>query len=98
MFTFNFGIKNPFSKRFQSIVTKHGAVTKNKSWELQLSKTNDILGIEISFTTRQSHSGVYLSLALFGYELIFNIHDNRHWDYLTNTYEIYEEIKNGNNR
>ncbi len=93
MFVLHFNIKNPYSSRFKSIATKHGVITKNKSWELQFSKTNDILSIEINFTTRQCHSGLFLSLALFGYEIIFNINDNRHWDYLTNDWEIYEEKK-----
>lgn len=93
MFELRFNIKNPYSDRFESIVIKHGTVTKNKSWELQISKTNDILGLEVSMTTRQCHSGLFVSLMLFGYELIFNIHDDRHWDYTTNRWEIYEEIK-----
>ena len=93
MFILHFNFKNPFSNRFEIIGSKHGKITKNKSWELQLSKTNDILNVEVNFTTRQCHSGLFLSLGLLGYELIFNIHDNRHWDYLANDWEIYEEIK-----
>ena len=93
MFTFYFHIKNPFSERFEIVTSKHGSITKNKSWEFQFSKTNYLLGTEITFTTKQCHSGLYLSLTLLGYEVVFNIHDNRHWDYLANDWEIYEELK-----
>ena len=93
MFTLNFGIKNPFSERFECIVNKHGRLTENKSWDFQFSKTNYLVGIEITFTTKQCHSGLYLSLTLFGYEVVYSIHDNRHWDYLTGQWEINEENK-----
>lgn len=93
MFTLQFNIRNPYSSRFGIVLVKHGSITKNKSWELQIDKTSHILGFELSLTTRQSHSGCWLSFALFGYELIFNIHDNRHWDYDAGVWEIYEEKK-----
>jgi hypothetical protein len=91
MLSLQFNIKNPYSSRFGIVSVKHGKITKNKSWEFQIDKTNDIIGFEVRLTTRQCHSGFWLSLALFGYEVIFNIHDNRHWDYLTNTWETYTE-------
>jgi hypothetical protein len=91
MFMINLNIKNPYSDRFFYIKSKNGKVTKNKSWEFQINKTNDLIKFEINFTTRQSHSGLFVSLALFGYELLVDIHDNRHWDYFTNNWEIYKE-------
>ena len=57
-----------------------GKVTQNKTWELQFPKTNAILCVELKFTAKQDHAGLYTELNIFGRGFIFQIYDNRHWD------------------
>lgn len=90
MINFNFNIKNPFSRRWQCLYSTAGITPiKHKCWEFQVDKCADIIGFEFSYTTRQDHAGLYLSLALFGYDAIFNLYDNRHWNHEKGRWFIY---------
>jgi len=92
MINLSFNIRNPWSDRWKCIYNHAGETPiKNKFWEIQIDKTSDIIGFEFRFTTRQDHAGVYLSLALFGYDVIFNIYDNRHWNYEEGRWYFYDE-------
>lgn len=92
MISISFNIRNPFSDRWKCLYTKSGETPfKHKFWEFQADKTSDILGFEFRFTTRQDHAGLFVSLALFGYDIIFNIYDNRHWNYEENRWMFYTE-------
>ena len=90
MICLQFNIRNPWSDRWECVYSKAGDLPlKNKFWEIQIDKTTDIVGFELRFTTRQDHAGVYLSLSLFGHDVIFNIYDNRHWDYDNKRWQAY---------
>lgn len=90
MINLSFNIRNPFSSRWKCLLTKCGETPfKHKFWEFQADETSDILGFEFRFTTRQDHGGVFVSLALFGYDVIFNFYDNRHWNEEAGRYFIY---------
>lgn len=92
MINLSFNIRNPFSSRWRCLYTKAGETPfKNKFWEVQADETSDILGLEFRFTTRQDHAGVFLSLALFGYDVIFNFYDNRHWNDEEGRWKVYTE-------
>jgi hypothetical protein len=91
MIHLEFALHNPWSERWQNIKVFHKAITKNKSIELQCMKTNDIISCIVNFTIRQDHAGLNTYLALFGYSIKFSFHDNRHWNYETNTWETYDE-------
>lgn len=81
MINLNFTIRNPWSKRFDSIYARHGSTPfAKKFWELQLYKSSDVIAITVEVTHRQDHAGFRLELGLFGYNIDFNFYDNRHWN------------------
>ena len=90
----NLTIRNPWSDRFKIIWLKAGSTfIANKFYEVQVSKTSDIASLIAELTTRQSHSGFSLHLALIGFELSFRIYDQRHWDYYNQRWEDYEQLE-----
>ena len=92
MINISFNIRNPFSSRWECLYTKSGETPfKNKFWELQVDKTSDILGFDFRFTTRQDHAGIFVLLALFGYDIIFNFYDSRHWNDDEGRWKAYDE-------
>lgn len=86
MIYFNFNIRNPkWTERFTNVKCWHGSTfVKNKYWEVEIIKCDNILRIEFEFTIRQDHAGINLELGLLGYEIHFTLYDNRHWDYENN--------------
>ena len=81
MINLRFNISNPWSRRWGIVKVWHGKLPwANKFWELQIDKTDDIIGLEFKVTVRTSHAGIWFSLALAGFEIVFNAYDNRHWD------------------
>lgn len=94
MISFHFNIRNPYIKRFEIVKCWYGkTLFPNKFWELQVDKTSDILSFDVRFTTRQDHAGLYFELGLFGFEVIFNFYDHRHWNDKEGCWEIYGEDK-----
>lgn len=92
MISFNCNLRNPFSDRWQCLFNKAGDTPfKNKSWEIQIDKCSDIIGFELRITTRQSHAGIFLSFGLLGYDVIFQVYDNRHWNYEEGRWMRYSE-------
>jgi len=81
-------ISNPFvsSDYLTTFWYKHGQITDHKSWEFQATTDNCILLLGLSLTTRRSHAGLRLELGLLGYSVSFEIYDNRHWDYISNSW------------
>lgn len=80
-------IVNPFSKKFSGLFSKHGRITKFKSWELNAYRTNTILLIAVDFSVKKDHAGVGLRLGVAGLEIELQIHDIRHWDYKSGRWE-----------
>ena len=81
MFNFNLSSYIPGKDSFDNVFLLFGKTWfKNKYWELQAVKTNCLLLISLSITTRYDHAGVRLSFGLLSYEIHSNIYDNRHWD------------------
>ena len=95
MIYFNANIRNPkWSERFENIKVWAGdTFWKNKFWEVQIIKNDNLLRFEFEFTTQQDHAGINLELGLFGYEIHFTFYDNRHWNYEENRWMIYDEEK-----
>jgi len=85
----SFGLSNPWGTPFDNLWNRFGRLTENKSWELELLKSTQIIGFAFSYTMRQSHAGLNLELALLGHSISFQIYDTRHWDYTANTWEVY---------
>lgn len=81
MLYFAFAIRNPYSRRFQSVADKVIAVSKNKTIEIELFKTNSIVGGMFSVTgPKEDHAGFSIHVELIGYTLYFQFYDNRHRD------------------
>jgi hypothetical protein len=90
MIYFNINIRNPWRKdsTWETLYTNFGsAFIKNKYWEVQCAKSDNILRLEFAITHKQDHAGINLELALFGYEVHFRFYDGRHWNYVNNSYD-----------
>lgn len=79
MISLSFNIRNPYSDRFETLANPHWEISQHKMLELQFDKTTDIIGIDFRLTTRQNHGGLFLSIALLGFEAIVHFYDTRHW-------------------
>lgn len=101
MISFKLNLYNPFydtSKegRFsqEDYVLKNWDLGKNKCAELQITKFHTSMivecGVELMLRGRD-HAGLYIDLGLFGYSLMFNITDNRHWNWEANRWYTEKE-------
>lgn len=90
MIEFNFNISHPFSVEFKNFWCKAWRTPfKTKFVELEIHNTQNLLGVGFFWSTRRDHAGVAIQLSLFGYCLLFNFYDNRHWDYKNNSWKTY---------
>jgi hypothetical protein len=80
-------IVNPFSKKFSGLFSKHGRITKVKSWELNAYRTNTILLVGVDFSIKKDHAGFGLRLGVASLEIEFQVYDARHWDYQLGRWE-----------
>jgi len=88
MIYFNFTIDNPWSDRWRTIWYKNGLLSRNKAWEFNGYKTNQIINLHFKLNFKGDHAGLQLELGLLGYDLEFSIYDTRHWDYEHDCWEI----------
>lgn len=95
MINLKFELKNPWGKdRFKNLGSIHGQLTKNKFWELQHTFYDGMLAdVDFQFGTKGDHAGLYVVLGLLGYGVHLSVYDNRHWNYETNTWEVYNESR-----
>ena len=95
MISLHLSLANPWAKEnFKNLWHTDGSITKNKHWELEFIRhAYSLIEVAATFTTRQDHAGLSISLALFGYTIALRIYDDRHWDDLNECWEIYKEEK-----
>lgn len=76
---------------FKNLWNKAGSITRRKHWELELYRYSpEFLGIRLDTGWRgHDHAGFSVELILLGYILHAKIYDSRHWNYRTNSWEIY---------
>lgn len=92
MINVSFSLSNPFSNRFDILLCKEDATPiKNKCYEFQVNRSSTIIGLTFNLTFRQSHAGCYISVELFGYDVMFNFYDVRHWNCTQGKWEEYDE-------
>lgn len=85
-------LENPSWDRFDSLYSKSGNTPwKNKFWEVQAMKSDDIIAFDLRVTTKCDHAGVDLWLGLFGYSVNLQFYDSRHWNYDEGRYYIYND-------
>jgi hypothetical protein len=89
MIHLSFSLRDPFSDTHETLFYKGNKLTKNKSCEFQVVRTNEIVGLELSITIEEDHAGLDFDFALFGYGVLFNFYDTRHWDYDKDEWETY---------
>jgi hypothetical protein len=80
MIGFSAGIQNPWSNVFRSVFVKDGSLTKNKTWEVEVVRTNAIVGFSFSLTARTDHAGVMVSVSFLSFDVTAHVYDTRHWD------------------
>jgi hypothetical protein len=93
MIYFNINVRNPrWWERFKNIKYWVGETPiKHKFWEIQIIKNDNLFQFEFEVTTQQDHAGLRLELGLLGYEIHFTFYDNRHWDYETRDWVVYDK-------
>lgn len=77
--------------KFKNLWNKAGSITKHKHWEVELYRYYpEFLGIRLDTCWRGGdHAGFSVELILLGYTFRAKIYDSRHWNYFTNSWEIY---------
>jgi hypothetical protein len=90
MIDLKFAIINPFSKGWECFYNSGEKLTKNKAWEFNLYRTNDVVRFEFRFSIREDHAGLNIEVGLIGYSFEFSIYDIRHWNYESDEWEKYE--------
>ena len=93
MINIYFSISNPwFIDDFKNLYSVAGDLTKNKSWEFEVSKHSYVIfNISFRLTFRQHHAGLKLELGLLGYETTLQLYDVRHWNYKEKRWEKHKE-------
>ncbi len=93
MISFNFNLRNPWSKTFikNLLCRVYDTPFKNKFIELEVYRDFTIVAFMFNWTFRQSHAGLDIDLGLFGYNVHFNFYDNRHWNTEEGRWMFYNE-------
>ena len=92
MINFSFGLSNPFCDRWDTVYYKDRLFTNNKGGEIQIVKDSTIISFAFRFTTRQDHAGASLDFGLFGYSIMLQYYDTRHWNDEEGRYWIYDSL------
>jgi hypothetical protein len=80
MINFNFAVRNPWSQRFDVVLLRTGQLLSPFwHWELQINRVSDLVSLHCDLRYRQDHQGIFLSLALVSFEVIFTVYDSRHY-------------------
>lgn len=100
MIDFRFAIGNPWHKDNRDVGQKdyvdfEKQLSKNKSFELQISKWSGMSNfLVLRLDTHWfggDHAGPEIWIEVFGYCLIAKVYDHRHWNYEEGRFQTYEE-------
>ena len=98
MISLNFNIRNPWSNTFKNLwCQSYSTPFKNKFIELEVTRDSTLVSFMFNWTIRQSHAGLDLEVGLFGYNVHFQLYDNRHWNTETGCWVRYDEISGESN-
>lgn len=91
-----FRFDNPFSEQVKTLYCydKHISLSylKYQNLCIQIDKDNTIFCFKFEWTFRQDHAGPWLEFGLFGYNIMINVYDSRHWDYENDKWEEYGNV------
>ena len=81
MINLRFSLENPWWDRFENIRIWSGKTPwKNKFWEVQVMKSDDIVAFDFRVSAMRDHAGAEIWLGLLGYSINLHFYDSRHWD------------------
>lgn len=95
MITFRFKLTNPYARaKFFEIMQKTIQITKHKFLEIEMYHENATLyELYVDLNWRGfDHAGPCVEIGLFSKVLRCALHDSRHWNRKTNSWEITNEI------
>jgi hypothetical protein len=95
MISLSLTIRNAFypKSNFKHLFYWSKSIFTHKAVEVEFCRYNYFwltLSVETYFRGGD-HAGPGLEIGLFGYSLSLKMHDTRHWDYETQTWEKYDE-------
>ena len=94
MIRINIDIRNPFRMvHFKNIWSRFWKVTEHRTLEVQIYRYgyNIVeINLETSFTG-SDHAGPKFELGVFTWYFVISLPDNRHWDPITNSWQIYND-------
>jgi hypothetical protein len=94
MINFNFGLRNPFSSRWDNIYSRSAVIGKHKGVEFEVYRDTTIISLMLRLTARQDHAGVMLDFGLLGYSVSFHYYDTRHWNEEAGRFYNYDNAGN----
>jgi hypothetical protein len=86
----NLTIRNPWSDRFEIVVSGGKKITQNKAWEFEIYRSDTVVELETRLTIREDHAGVMLGFGLLSWTVRAQIYDTRHWDYEAKKWVQYD--------
>jgi hypothetical protein len=92
MIDFGIRFRNPFRcSDFRAIWNKTSQLSQYKCFEIQLSHyAFNWFELAVDLNWRQTdHAGPWITVNIFGLTLDTRVHDSRHWNDNTGTWEIY---------
>jgi hypothetical protein len=93
MIDLNLSISNPWSNRWDILWNKSGFIGKNKAWEFNGYRTNQIIDVDFNVRPKGDHAGARVMLGLLSFNVELHFYDVRHWNYTENRfYEPTEQI------
>ena len=86
-------LSNPFDRwdYFKNLGCKSFRLSRFKAAELEHTYySHMLLDAEVRWSIRRDHAGFEVVLGILGYGVHFHIYDTRHWNYDTNSWEVYD--------
>lgn len=93
MINVSFGLRNPFSDRWDNIYNRSKVLGK-KAVEFEVYRDTTIVSFAFRWNIRQDHAGMNLELGLFGYTVSAQYYDTRHWNEEAGRFYIYDKAGN----
>ncbi len=93
MINVSFGLRNPFSDRWDNIHNRSKVLGK-KAVEFEVYRDTTIVSFAFRWNIRQDHAGMNLELGLFGYTVSAQYYDTRHWNEEAGRFYIYDKAGN----
>jgi hypothetical protein len=90
---FDIGFTKPWKGVDRTYFEYDESVSKNLALSIQLSKWDRVftlIGFTFDWRIKTDHAGPYIEVSLFGFDLIINLYDKRHWDYQNDCWEKYD--------